>query len=46
MAVILEISQVITESDVDKANCENNVDTDDDEDIDIELWTCRFAALI
>ena len=37
MAVLLEISQVVNESDVDKANCENDVDIDDDEDIDIEL---------
>lgn len=28
--------QVITESDVDEADCENTVDPDDDEEIDIE----------
>ena len=44
MAMILEISQVITESDVDEPICENNVSSDDDENlnllfrrIDIEL---------
>ena len=39
MAMILEINQVITESDVIEANCdcENTADADNDEDIDIEL---------
>ena len=39
----MEPFQVITDSDIEEANDANMVDPDDDEDIDIELWTTSLG---
>ena len=38
-----ELHLVITDSDIEEANDANMVDPDDDEDIDIELWTTSLG---